>query len=47
LGEKSIGVALPATGVARFFLVYDTQTGKNVPNEYKMYLMVIKYPKSP
>jgi hypothetical protein len=23
--------------VARFFLVHDTKTGKNVPNEYKMY----------
>jgi hypothetical protein len=30
--------------VARFFLAHDTQTGKNVPNEYKMYQMVIKYP---
>jgi hypothetical protein len=32
---------------ARFLLVHDTQTGKNVPNEYKMYQKVIKYPKSP
>jgi hypothetical protein len=31
--------------VARFFLVHYTKTGKNVPNEHKMYLMVIKYPK--
>jgi hypothetical protein len=33
--------------VARFFLVRDTKTGKNVPNEHKLYRMVIKYPKSP
>jgi hypothetical protein len=33
------------TRVARFFLVHDTKTGKNVPNEHKMYQMVIKYPK--
>jgi hypothetical protein len=33
--------------VARFFLVHDTKTGKNVPNEHKMYQMVIKYPKWP
>jgi hypothetical protein len=32
-------------GVARFFLVHDTKTGKNVPKEHKMYQMVIKYPK--
>jgi hypothetical protein len=31
--------------VARFVLVYDTKTGKNVPNEQQMYQMVIKYPK--
>jgi hypothetical protein len=31
--------------VARFFLVHYTKTGKNIPNEHKMYLMVIKYPK--
>jgi hypothetical protein len=30
---------------ARFFLVHDTKTWKNVPNEYKMYQMVIKYRK--
>jgi hypothetical protein len=28
--------------VARFFLVRDTKTGKNVPNEHRMYQMVIK-----
>jgi hypothetical protein len=33
--------------IARFFFVHDTKTGKNVPNEYKMHQMVIKYPKSP
>jgi hypothetical protein len=32
------------SGVARFFLVYDTKTGKNVPNEHKMYQMVINIP---
>jgi hypothetical protein len=31
--------------VARFFLVRDTKTGKNVTNELKMYRMVKKYPK--
>jgi hypothetical protein len=30
--------------IARFFLVRDTKTEKNVPNEHKM---VIKYPKCP
>jgi hypothetical protein len=30
--------------VARFVLVHDTKTGKNVPNEHKMYQIVIKYP---
>jgi hypothetical protein len=31
--------------VARFVLVRDTKTGKIVPNEQKMYQMVITYPK--
>jgi hypothetical protein len=31
--------------VARFSMVHDTQTGKNVPNEHKMYQMVITCPK--
>jgi hypothetical protein len=30
--------------VARFFLVHGTKTGKNVPNEHKMYQMAIQYP---
>jgi hypothetical protein len=38
---------IPGNRVARFLLVHDTKTGKNVPNEYKMYQMVIKYPKCP
>jgi hypothetical protein len=29
--------------VARSFLVHDTKTGKNVPNEHKMHQIVIKY----
>jgi hypothetical protein len=33
--------------VARFFFGHDTKTGKNAPNEQKMYQMVIKYSKSP
>jgi hypothetical protein len=33
------------TGAARFLLVRDTKTGKNVPNAHKMDPMVIKYPK--
>jgi hypothetical protein len=32
-------------GLPDFSLVHDTKTGKNVPNEHKMYQMVIKYPK--
>jgi hypothetical protein len=28
--------------VARFFLVHDTNTGKNVPNEHKINKMFIK-----
>jgi hypothetical protein len=35
------------TRVARFLLVHATRTEKNVPNEHKMYQMVIKYPKCP
>jgi hypothetical protein len=31
--------------VARFLLAHDTKTGKNAPNEHKMYQMVVKYPK--
>jgi hypothetical protein len=34
-----------STRVARFFMVHDATTGKNVPNEHKMYQIVIKYPK--
>jgi hypothetical protein len=34
---------MECTSVARFFLVHDTKTGKNAPNEHKMYQMVIKY----
>jgi hypothetical protein len=33
--------------VARFFLVHDSKTGKNVPNAHKIYQTAIKYPKSP
>jgi hypothetical protein len=29
--------------VARFFLVQNTKTGKNIPNCHKMYQMAIKY----
>jgi hypothetical protein len=36
----------PPDRVARFFLVNDTKTGKLcIPNEHKMYQIVIKYPK--
>jgi hypothetical protein len=31
--------------VARFFSVQDTKTGNNVPNEHKVYQIVIKNPK--
>jgi hypothetical protein len=34
-------------GVARFFFVHDTKTGKNAPSEHKMYLIVMKHPKVP
>jgi hypothetical protein len=33
--------------VARFFFVRDTQTGKNVPSQHKMYQMVLKFRKCP
>jgi hypothetical protein len=33
--------------VARFFLARDTKTSKNVPNERKMYQMIIEYSKCP
>jgi hypothetical protein len=33
--------------VARFFLVNDTKGGKNVPNELRIYYMVIAHPKLP
>jgi hypothetical protein len=29
--------------VARFFLVHDTKTGKNVPNGHKIFQTAIKY----
>jgi hypothetical protein len=35
------------TRVARFFLVHDTKTGKNVTNENKKYQTVIKHPICP
>jgi hypothetical protein len=31
------------SGAARFFLVHDTEAGKNLTNEHKMHQMVIKY----
>jgi hypothetical protein len=36
-----------STRVARFFLVQNTKTGKNIPNYYKLYQMSIKYNKRP
>jgi hypothetical protein len=33
--------------VARFFLVQNTKTGKNIPNFHKLYQMSIKYSKRP
>jgi hypothetical protein len=38
-------VNLIVSRVARFYIARDTKTRKNVPNEHKMYQMVIKYPK--
>jgi hypothetical protein len=35
----------PVAGVARFFLVHDTKTDKNVPNEQEMYQTAINYTK--
>jgi hypothetical protein len=29
--------------VARFFFVQNTKTGKNIPNDHKIYQMAIKY----
>jgi hypothetical protein len=31
----------------QIFFVYDTKTGKNVPNEHKLYQLVTKYTKCP
>jgi hypothetical protein len=36
-------LALAAAGLPDFFMVHGTKTGKNVPNQHKMYQMVIKY----
>jgi hypothetical protein len=36
-----------ATRVARFFLVHDTKTGKNVTNGHKISPMTVKYSKWP
>jgi hypothetical protein len=47
LSLKLTGKTHLTTRVARFFLVHDTKTGKNAPNEHKMYQMVIKYPGCP
>jgi hypothetical protein len=44
--KKTFSLAEFEAGLPDFFLVYDTKTRKNVPNEYKMYQMIIKYPKS-
>jgi hypothetical protein len=44
-GEKKMFASL--NRIARLFLVHDTKTGKNVPNENKMYRIVIKYSKWP
>jgi hypothetical protein len=35
------------TRVARFLLVHDTKIGKNVPNDQKVFQMIIKYLKCP
>jgi hypothetical protein len=35
------------TGVARFFLVQNTKTGKIIPNYHKLFEMSIKYNKRP
>jgi hypothetical protein len=36
-----------ASRVARFFLVQHTKTGKNIPNDYKIDQMTVKYTKWP
>jgi ribosomal protein S27E len=36
---------LKTTRVARFFLVHETKTGRNIPNEHKLYQIIIIYPK--
>jgi hypothetical protein len=35
------------TRVARFFLVQNTKTGKNIPNYHELYQVAIKYNKRP
>jgi hypothetical protein len=53
--SEAIGVHLFITSVARFFLAQSTKTGKNLPNERKIYIpnghealkIVVKYSKWP
>jgi hypothetical protein len=53
--SEAIGVHLFITSVARFFLVQSTKTGKNLPNDSKIYIpsgheafkMVVKYSEWP
>jgi hypothetical protein len=45
--QKIYDLGLARSRVARFFLVNDTKTEKNVPKEHKMHLMVVEYTKCP
>jgi hypothetical protein len=45
LGRPRKGDDILGGRVARFSFVHGTKSGKNVPNEHKMYQVVIKYPK--
>jgi hypothetical protein len=41
--DGSSHVAQVGNWVARFFSVKVTKTGKNIPNDHKMYQMAVKY----
>jgi hypothetical protein len=44
-GESYQGVAAQNFRVARFFMVQQTKSGKNIPNNHKIFDMYTKYTK--
>jgi hypothetical protein len=41
--KKTVKNKVPEFRVARFFLLQNTKTGKNIPNYHKIYQMAIEY----